>query len=111
MELGCGSGTAGVSLARTGAKRVLLTDGDADAIRNCRTNLGINGISVSEHAVSRCDSQANGQEPEVQCFVMRWEEPCSLQPDVVLAADVLYDPGEKQSTIAPPALLFAWLPK
>lgn len=25
---------------------------------------------------------------------MQWDQPCAFQPDVILAADVLYDPGE-----------------
>ena len=24
---------------------------------------------------------------------MYWEEPCTFEPDIILAADVLYDPG------------------
>ena len=25
---------------------------------------------------------------------MQWESPCEVQPDLILAADVLYDPGK-----------------
>ena len=25
---------------------------------------------------------------------MQWESPCDIQPDVIVAADVLYDPGK-----------------
>ena len=25
---------------------------------------------------------------------MQWDKPCAFQPDIIVAADVLYDPGE-----------------
>lgn len=31
----------------------------------------------------------------VQAWQMCWEEPCNVEADIVLAADVLYDPGER----------------
>ena len=30
----------------------------------------------------------------VQVLQMQWERPHDLQPDVIFAADVLYDPGK-----------------
>lgn len=29
---------------------------------------------------------------------MQWEDPSDLHPDVILAADVLYDPGKQMFT-------------
>ncbi|KAL3160989.1 hypothetical protein ABBQ38_009378 [Trebouxia sp. C0009 RCD-2024] len=86
LELGCGAGVVGVALSRVGAAVVHLTDGNAAAVDNCRHNLAIN------HCTSSPDNaMANSQVVEVT--QMQWEEPCGLQPDIVLAADVLYDPG------------------
>lgn len=31
---------------------------------------------------------------DVQVMQMQWESPCKVQPDLILAADVLYDPGK-----------------
>lgn len=52
IELGCGTGMVGVALARAGASPLLLTDGNAEAVGNCRRNLALNGVEVQseEHA-------------------------------------------------------------
>lgn len=75
VELGCGAGLVGVCLRRAGAQPVLLTDGNEAALANCSRNLKQNGADA------------------VSTALLDWESPCSLRPDVVLAADVLYDPG------------------
>lgn len=46
LELGCGAGLLGVILHRADAAAVCLTDGDAQALHNCRHNLHINGAQV-----------------------------------------------------------------
>ena len=46
LELGCGAGLLGVILHRAEAAAVCLTDGDAQALHNCRHNLHINGAEV-----------------------------------------------------------------
>ena len=46
LELGCGAGLLGVILHRADAAAVCLTDGDAQALHNCRHNLHINEAEV-----------------------------------------------------------------
>lgn len=43
LELGAGTGVVGISLARMGAARVLLTDGNSATVENCSHNLQLNG--------------------------------------------------------------------
>ena len=47
-ELGAGAGLVGICLHRAGAESVLLTDLDAQALRNCRRNLEENGVALSD---------------------------------------------------------------
>ncbi len=35
---------------------------------------------------------------------MQWESPCEVQPDLILAADVLYDPGKRLMSYATASL-------
>jgi predicted nicotinamide N-methyase len=44
MELGCGSGAVGVAAARARAALLLLTDGNASSVANCRHNCALNGV-------------------------------------------------------------------
>ena len=75
MELGCGSGLVGLCLHLAAAQPVLLTDGNETALANCMHNLMQNGADA------------------VRTSVLDWDSQCTLRPQVVLAADVLYDPG------------------
>ena len=44
LELGCGSGLAGICAARLGARRVVMTDGDQVSIDLLAKNLEANGL-------------------------------------------------------------------
>ncbi len=79
MELGAGAGIVGVALARVGAGQVVCTDGDAQALDNCVHNL-TNNLGVLDGGQMRAERLA-------------WDEGCAhLAPDVILGADLLYDP-------------------
>ncbi|HVV82193.1 MAG TPA: methyltransferase domain-containing protein [Kofleriaceae bacterium] len=83
IELGCGLGAPGLAAARAGAD-VLLTDVEPEALELARANAQANGLEV---AVRR----------------LRWGEvPRELEGafDVVLAADVAYDPRERGPLLA-----------
>jgi predicted nicotinamide N-methyase len=80
LELGCGCGLAGVALAlaQPPPASVTLTDANAAAVANARRNL-----------------EANGARAEV--LELAWEEvtparAAALRPNLVIAADVIYDP-------------------
>ena len=69
LDLGSGSGVAGIAAARAGAARVLACDTDADARRASAVNAELNGVDVQ--VIARLEDA-----PRVDC---------------VLLADVLYD--------------------
>ena len=53
LELGCGSGVVGVALSRAGAARILLTDGNSDAVQNCEHNMRLNDCKTTNETNSR----------------------------------------------------------
>ncbi|KAK9909829.1 hypothetical protein WJX75_008135 [Coccomyxa subellipsoidea] len=93
-ELGCGPGVVGISLQRVGAGSILLTDGDSQTLLNCRHNLGINNVLVKDHDAAS-PSEAKG----VKMAEIKWENGGSLDADVFLGADLLYDPGSHAALV------------
>lgn len=74
---------------------------------NCRRNLRLNGIHADiadgpaaavaavTSAQAAVASTVTRGSPPVLCALVPFEEtPAALRPDVILAADVLYDPGK-----------------
>ena len=100
LELGAGTGMVAVALHRVGAARVICTDGNEQALDNCRRNLHLNGVPLRTAAPSEepaavlptCGAASGG----VECWQLWWEDGWDAargpQPDVVLGADLLYDP-------------------
>ncbi|MFC3151556.1 class I SAM-dependent methyltransferase [Litoribrevibacter euphylliae] len=73
VDFGAGSGIAAIAAAKFGAKRVIACDIDEDAIMSCKANAELNnvGIEFSDdffELIQKMDT-----------------------PDIILAADVLYD--------------------
>ena len=91
LELGCGPGAVGVALVRAGAAQVVLTDGDAETVQNAHRNMGLNGVIVSQ-AVKGPGGDGGDGGIEVSCEKLLWEAPETVEADVVLGADLLYDP-------------------
>lgn len=75
LELGCGLGIAGFAAAARGA-RVLLTDAMPEAVHAALGNAQLNALT--------CDGAV---------FDWRDSVPDAWRADLVLGADVLYDPG------------------
>eukprot|EP00897_Mesotaenium_endlicherianum_P000895 jgi/Mesen1/10806/ME000092S10290 len=146
LELGSGSGLVGACLARLCPKKVVLTDGNLEALHNLSHNLTINGARIAlappedqqvaareEHgtawqaaAPSRETSDAlsgppvgesaDVDAPEVSCTQLRWEdaereELEAHEADLILGADLVYDPRVVPMLVKVLALLLQRTPK
>ncbi|KAG8067134.1 hypothetical protein GUJ93_ZPchr0005g15091 [Zizania palustris] len=93
FELGSGVGLVGVCLNYVGSSKVILTDGDASTLVNMKTNMKMNNLCVEQE-----DSQSmKDNNNKVQCKYLSWEEASEsdlwdCRPDIVLGADIIYDP-------------------
>lgn len=88
LELGSGTGMVGVALYRVGAARVICTDGDLEAVENCKANLALNGVPIDGFIDSK----------DAACVQrLLWEDGYNTAdttwPEVLLGADLLYDPS------------------
>ncbi|KAI8014698.1 GDSL esterase/lipase [Camellia lanceoleosa] len=93
FEVGSGVGLVGICLAHIKASKVMLSDGDLSSLANMKLNLELNHLSV------RTDlSERTIEDPDlVKCIHLPWEsavgsELRDLLPDIILGADVMYDP-------------------
>jgi len=88
LELGCGLGAVGVVLSRVGAARVLCTDGDSQTVANCTLNVGTHGVHAN------WPGGVDGHSA-LEVKQLHWEDGWKEENgvDVVLGADLLYDPG------------------
>ncbi|XP_058076422.1 branched-chain-amino-acid aminotransferase-like protein 1 [Magnolia sinica] len=93
FEVGSGVGLVGISLTYVNASKVILSDGDLSSLANLKHNLELNqsrtGTEVSESTLQDVNL--------VETKYLKWESAsvADLQdcnPDIVLGADVMYDP-------------------
>lgn len=80
FELGSGVGLVGICLAQVKPSKVVLSDGDLSTLANLKVNLDLNQMNA-----------------HVECLHLPWESALendlqNLKPDIVLGADVIYDP-------------------
>jgi 16S rRNA (guanine1207-N2)-methyltransferase len=61
LDLGCGSGLAGLAAARRGAGRVVLVDADVRAVEAARRTLAANGVTNARVLPSDCAQAVRGQ--------------------------------------------------
>ncbi|CAI0391976.1 unnamed protein product [Linum tenue] len=84
--------------------QVVLSDGDLSTLANMKLNLGLNNISTRMDALEKCDKELNlvksdtGSNSEVQCIHLSWESAAEAEiqeftPEIVLGADIIYDPA------------------
>ncbi|KAM6558288.1 hypothetical protein CsatA_027527 [Cannabis sativa] len=81
FEVGSGVGLVGITLSHVKASEVLLSDGDVLTLANMKVNLELNQLNQNK----------------VKCIHLPWESATkeqlqSFKPDIILAADVIYDP-------------------
>ncbi|CAI8615487.1 unnamed protein product [Vicia faba] len=92
FEIGSGVGLVGLCLAHVKASEVILSDGDLSTLANMKLNLELNNLNVETDTLQR-----NGDTSSVKCLYLPWESASESQlqdimPNVVLGADVIYDP-------------------
>ncbi|KAM3343968.1 protein-lysine N-methyltransferase EEF2KMT isoform X1 [Capsicum galapagoense] len=90
LEVGSGVGLVGVCLAQANCSKVTLTDGNLSTLSNMKLNLELNQQATDVLGHTR-------QTNTVQCLHLPWasateNELRELMPDIILGADVIYDP-------------------
>ncbi|KAK7332952.1 hypothetical protein VNO80_29709 [Phaseolus coccineus] len=92
FEVGSGVGLTGLCLAHVKASKVILSDGDLSTLANMKFNLELNHLNVEADM-----QQSNNDQNMVKCLYLLWESASvsqlqDIMPDVILGADVIYDP-------------------
>ncbi|EYU33350.1 hypothetical protein ABFS82_13G085000 [Erythranthe guttata] len=93
FEVGSGVGLVGICLSYVKASNVILSDGDLSTLANMKVNLELNHLSTGN---IKSDSLENHD--MVHCVCLPWESAsednlCSFAPDVILGADIIYNPS------------------
>ncbi|XP_073133598.1 uncharacterized protein [Henckelia pumila] len=93
FEVGSGVGLVGVCIAHVKASKVILSDGDLSALANMKVNLELNHLSTNSYSID--DRVVRSM---VQCVCLPWESATKddlrrFAPDIILGADVIYDPS------------------
>jgi predicted nicotinamide N-methyase len=74
LELGAGCGLLGICCSKLGASKVTMTDFEARVLERLDTNVALNGAECEVHKLD-------------------WHEPRRLECDLVVCADIVYDPS------------------
>ncbi|CAE6124196.1 unnamed protein product [Arabidopsis arenosa] len=95
FEVGSGVGMVGICLAHVKAKKVILTDGDLLTLSNMKLNLERNHLNYDDELLKQ---PGEAQSTQVKCIHLPWEtasesELSEYRPDIILGADVIYDPS------------------
>ncbi|XP_051126026.1 uncharacterized protein LOC127247961 isoform X2 [Andrographis paniculata] len=93
FEVGSGAGLIGICLSYVKASKILLSDGDFSTLANMKFNLELNDLSTGDNT-----SDNLVQHKKVHCICLPWEsatdeELLGLSPDIILGADIIYDPS------------------
>lgn len=105
FEVGSGVGLVGICLSHVKASQVILSDGDLSALSNMKINLELNQLSAETDVLKRFCEDPNTQvkagmdnKSTVKCFHLPWESATESElqehlPDIILGADIIYDPS------------------
>ncbi|KAI6692891.1 hypothetical protein NL676_020601 [Syzygium grande] len=91
-RVGSGVSLVGICLAHVKASKVILSDGDLSTLSYIKLNLKMNQLSTDD------DGPVSSEYTDsVKCLHLPWEcasesELQGLKPDIILGADVIYDP-------------------
>ncbi|OXB52488.1 hypothetical protein ASZ78_005430, partial [Callipepla squamata] len=113
LELGSGVGFTGLAICKTcNPKTYIFSDYHHCVLKQLRENIHLNGFTLEPETVSAAQADGQGQEAEGQKYQqpqlivaeLDWgsateKQLLGLQADVVLAADVVYDPEVTLSLI------------
>ncbi|KAK7821525.1 putative protein n-methyltransferase fam86b1 [Quercus suber] len=88
-----GVGLVGICLAHVEASKVIVSDGDLSTLMNMKLNLESNNFSIDTDRQGRTEDSNT-----IKCIHLPWEsasenELQDFMPDVILGADVIYDPA------------------
>ncbi|CAN1161363.1 Protein-lysine N-methyltransferase EEF2KMT [Linum perenne] len=97
FEVGSGVGLVGICLSHVKASQVILTDGDLSTLANMKLNLSLNHTNTTPFLPQKHDQDPSCNST-LKCIHLPWEsasetELQSFKPDIVLGADVIYDPS------------------
>ncbi|KAJ6775339.1 S-ADENOSYL-L-METHIONINE-DEPENDENT METHYLTRANSFERASE SUPERFAMILY PROTEIN [Salix purpurea] len=104
FEVGSGVGLVGICLSHVKASQVILSDGDLSALSNMKINLELNQLSAETDVLKRFGEDPNTVKADmdnkstVKCFHLPWESATESElqehlPDIILGADIIYDPS------------------
>ncbi|KAK8698129.1 hypothetical protein V6N13_114260 [Hibiscus sabdariffa] len=94
FEVGSGVGLVGICLAHVKASKVILSDGDLSTLANMKLNLEKNQLNTEIDLLETNIENHN----VVKCIHLPWEsasekELQDFMPEIILGADVIYDPS------------------
>jgi len=93
LELGCGTGVLGITLALLGAPHVVATDGDAPSCKLAAVNAALSGANMQTAQLSWGEGQFGKSMPELERALSMLDGRCA---DWIVGADVVYEPQSTQ---------------